>query len=234
MAREPGGDAGPRAVKGPKTSRPPGDAQDRQIGGQLKLMRAARGMTLEKLAEATGLTKSYLSKIQNSRKLPPIATLSRIAQALGTGIGSFFGDILEAREGASVVRRNERLPVVRGGTAFGYDYVSLAHQRLTKNMEPFIFTFPSKIDRHVFFDHGGEEFVFILSGKVVFQVGDERWTLAEGDSIYFDAAIPHRGWSIGPDARALVVVHAAERGGGVPSAAPAKKRGTTARKKPTR
>ena len=183
---------------------------DGSLGDHLKVLRQARGMTLERLAAATGLTKSYLSKIQNSRKLPPIATLSRIAQALGTGIGSFFGDILEAREGASVVRKNERLPVVRGGTAFGYDYVSLAHQRLSKSMEPFVFTFPSKIDTHVFFDHGGEEFVFILSGKVVFQVGDERWTLEEGDSIYFDAAIPHRGWSVGRDAKALVVVHAAQ------------------------
>ena len=160
------------------------------------------------LLAVTGLTKSYLSKIQNSRKVPPIATLSRIAPALGTGIGSFFGDILEPGEGASVVRKHERLPVVRGGTAFGYDYVSLAHKRLSKAMDPFVFTFPSKIDRHVFFDHGGEEFVFILSGTVVFQVGDTRYTLEEGDTIYFDAAIPHRGWSVGPDAKALVVVHA--------------------------
>lgn len=197
--------------------RPAAPARSDGLGEHLKALRAARGMTLDRLAAATGLTKSYLSKIQNSRKLPPIATLSRIAQALGTGIGSFFGDILEAREGASVVRKAERLPVVRGGTAFGYDYVSLAHKRLSKRMEPFVFTFPSKIDTHVFFDHGGEEFVFILSGKVVFQVGDERWTLEEGDSIYFDAAIPHRGWSVGrDDARALVVVHATERGAEAP------------------
>ena len=199
-------------------------AGDRQIGSHLKALRAARGMTLERLAAATGLTKSYLSKIQNSRKLPPIATLSRIANALGIGIGSFFGDVLEQREGASVVRRGERLPVVRGGTAFGYDYVSLAHKRLSKSMDPFVFTFPSKIDTHVFFDHGGEEFVFILSGKVVFQVGDERWTLEEGDSIYFDAAIPHRGWSVGRDAKALVVVHAGERAAGPPKRATRKKR----------
>jgi transcriptional regulator with XRE-family HTH domain len=198
-------------VKRPKRPTAAKRSDDRQIGGHLKALRAARGMTLDQLASATGLTKSYLSKIQNSHKLPPIATLSRIAKALGTGIGSFFGDVLEAREGASVVRRNERLPVVRGGTAFGYDYVSLAHKRLSKRMEPFVFTFPSKIDRHVFFDHGGEEFVFILSGRVVFQVGDERWTLEAGDSIYFDAAIPHRGWSVGAEATALVVVHANER-----------------------
>ena len=55
--------------------------------------------------------------------------------------------------------------------------------------------------------------MFILSGKVIFQVGDERFTLEEGDSIYFDAAIPHRGWSVGADAKALVVVHAPERKG---------------------
>jgi transcriptional regulator with XRE-family HTH domain/quercetin dioxygenase-like cupin family protein len=185
-------------------------ASDGQIGNHLKALRAARGVTLDQLAEATGLTKSYLSKIQNSRKLPPIATLSRIAQALGTGIGSFFGDILEPGQGATLVRKHERLPVVRGGTAFGYDYVSLAHDRRGKHMEPFVFTFPSKIDRHVFFDHGGEEFVFILSGKVVFQVGDERFSLEQGDSLYFDAAVPHRGWSVGRDATALVVVHASE------------------------
>ena len=77
-------------------------------------------------------------------------------------------------------------------------------------MEPFVFTFPSKIDRHVFFEHGGEEFVFILSGSVIFQVGDERWSLKKGDSLYFDAAIPHRGWSLGRDATALVVVHSPE------------------------
>lgn len=190
---------------------------DALIGQHLKALRAARGMTLDRLAVATGLTKGYLSKIQNSHKLPPIATLSRIAQALGTGIGSFFGDILEPGGGASIVRKHERLPVVRGGTAFGYDYVSLAHDRLVKRMEPFVFTFPSKIDRHVFFDHGGEEFVFILSGKVTFQVGDERWNLSKGDSIYFDAAIPHRGWSVGRDATALVVIHAAGRAGSIPN-----------------
>ena len=206
MASKPRRPAGHRAVTRSVRAR----ANDGPIGEHLKALRAARGMTLERLAAASGLTKSYLSKIQNSRKLPPIATLSRIAQALGIGIGSFFGDILKQGQGVSLVRKGERLPVVRGGTAFGYDYVSLAHDRLVKSMEPFVFTFPSKIDRHVFFDHGGEEFVFILSGKVIFQVGDERWALVKGDSIYFDAAIPHRGWSVGRDATALVVIHSAQ------------------------
>jgi transcriptional regulator with XRE-family HTH domain len=198
-------------------------AADGLIAGRLKALRTMRGMTLERLAAATGLTRSYLSKIENARKVPPIATLSRIAHALGTGIGNFFGGRTQARESASLVRKSERLPIVRGGSAFGYDYESLAHQRLAKRMDPFIFTFPSKIDRHVYFEHEGEEFVFVLSGKVVFQVGDQRWTLQEGDSLYFDAAVPHRGWSEGREARALVVMNS---GGAERRPAPRKRKGT--------
>jgi transcriptional regulator with XRE-family HTH domain len=190
--------------------RPPLKAPSHQgIAGHLQSLRTMRGLTLEKLAEATGLTKSYLSKIENGHKMPPIATLSRIAHALGTGIGGFFGGgRTQARESASVVRKGERLGVVRGGTAFGYDYVALAHKRLAKRMDPFIFTFPSRMDRHVFFEHDGEEFVLVLSGSVIFQVGDERLRLEEGDSLYFDAQVPHRGWSVGREAKALVVVSA--------------------------
>ena len=196
------------------------------IGARVSALRTHQGITLEQLAARTGFSKGYLSKIENSRKVPPIGSLARIAAALRTDISEFLHAPSQAPDsGFSVVRAGERQPVVRGGTAFGYDYVSLAHQRLSKSMEPFVFTFPSKIDRHVFFDHGGEEFVFILSGKVIFQVGDERFTLEEGDSIYFDSAIPHRGWSVGRDAKALVVTHAARRPGeAAPSPAAARKR----------
>ena len=136
---------------------------------------------------------------------------SRTRLAPASAASSATGAPRRARARASCARRSG-CGVVRGGTAFGYDYVALAHKRLAKRMDPFIFTFPSRMDHHAFFEHDGEEFVFILSGSVVFQVGDERWTLAEGDSLYFDAEVPHRGWSVGREARALVVVSARETG----------------------
>jgi transcriptional regulator with XRE-family HTH domain len=178
------------------------------VGGRIARLRADRRMTLDRLAQVTGFTKGYLSKIENGRKVPPIATLSRIAQALQPEIGSFFRSERRAvaRE-VTVVRANERQTVLRGGSAFGYDYVGLALKRVHKRMDPFIFTFPPRIDKHVFFEHRGEEFLFVLSGTVKFQVGDERFTLRKGDSIYFDSSVPHRGWSAGPEARALVVIH---------------------------
>jgi len=184
------------------------DDAGRAVGGRIARSRAERRMTLERLAQLTGFTKGYLSKIENGRKVPPIATLSRIARALHTEIGSFFSEPRRAvaRE-VTVVRAGERQAVVRGGSAFGYDYVGLAPKRVPKRMDPFIFTFPPRIDKHVFFEHRGEEFLFVLSGTVEFQVGDERFTLRKGDSIYFDSRVPHRGRSIGREAKALVVIH---------------------------
>jgi transcriptional regulator with XRE-family HTH domain len=179
------------------------------VGERIARLRSERRMTLDRLAQLTGFTKGYLSKIENGLKVPPIATLSRIAQALHTEIGSFFQNARRpiARE-VTVVRAGERPAVQRGGSAFGYDYVGLALKRVHKRMDPFIFTFPPRIDKHVFFEHRGEEFLFVLSGTVEFQVGDERFTLRKGDSIYFDASVPHRGRSAArAGARALVVIH---------------------------
>jgi transcriptional regulator with XRE-family HTH domain len=185
----------------------PNDA-GQPVGERIARLRAERRMTLDRLAQVTRFTKGYLSKIENGRKVPPIATLSRIAQALHTEIGSFFQSARRSvtRE-VTVVRANERQPVQRGGSAFGYDYVGLALKRVHKRMDPFIFTFPPRIDKHVFFEHRGEEFLFVLSGTVEFQVGEERFTLRKGDSVYFDASVPHRGRSAGAEAKALVVIH---------------------------
>lgn len=187
-----------------------------QISERMSALRAHRGLTLESLAGLTGFTKSYLSKIENGKKVPPIGTLARIAAALGCDLGAFFqsGDD-NAIDGIAVVRRNERQPVVRGGTKFGYDYVSLAHNRIHKKMEPFIFSFPEEIDSRVFFQHEGEEFVLILNGTVEFEFGNERraekWVLETGDAMYFDARTPHKGRRVGhEDAMALVVIYSSE------------------------
>jgi transcriptional regulator with XRE-family HTH domain len=182
------------------------------VGGRLMALRKSSGLTLEELSERSGFTKGYLSKIENGRQTPPIGSLSRIAQALGTDIAAFFRDEEPAaRSRVSVVRANDRPPVQRGETAFGYDYQSLAHELAHKRMQPFVFTFPSEIDKYVFFEHEGEEFLFVLKGRVAFQVGVEKWVLEAGDSIYFESRIPHRGWSVGGEAQALVVIYSADR-----------------------
>jgi transcriptional regulator with XRE-family HTH domain len=184
-------------------------ALERNIGERMAALRARRQVTLERLAQVTGFTKGYLSKIENSRKVPPIGSLARIATALDEDLSWFFqAHDASSRSAVSVVHRKDRRPVVRGGTAFGYDYVTLAHTRRDKRMEPFLFSFPRRIERHVHFRHEGEEFLFILSGRVEFEVDGDRYILGQGDSIYFDASLPHKGHALGGSAKAIVVTYA--------------------------
>lgn len=185
---------------------PRADSVEKLIGARIAELRARRGMTLEQVAAQTGFSKGYLSKIENSHKVPPIGSLARIAAALRTDISELLHAPSAAPDrGFSVVRAGERQPVVRGGTAFGYDYVSLADTHRDKKMEPFLFTFPSQVDKYVFFEHDGEEFMFVLSGRVEWQAGSHKLVLEPGDAIYFDARLPHRGRGLDGEARALVV-----------------------------
>ncbi len=180
-----------------------------QIGSRLNKIRKDRQLSLEDLASATGFTKSYLSKIENAKKVPPIGSLSLITGALGIELSHLFQPAQEEQKPetrASVVRATERQSVVRGGTTFGYDYESLGAGFKGKRMDPFVFTFPCHIGEDVHFEHEGQEFVFVVSGRLEFKVDQDKWDLGPGDSIYFDAALPHRGRAIGGEAKALVVI----------------------------
>lgn len=187
-----------------------GIAEQAILGRRLRDLRKSRGKTLDTLATEIGFTKGYLSKLETGRSVPPIATLSRVARALGSDLATLLagtdGGEAGVRGAVSVVRAHERHQVVRGGTSFGYDYQALAHNASDKLMEPFIFTFPPQILKEVFFEHEGEEMIFVLSGTVEFEVGGVTHELTPGDCVYFDASLRHRGRGKFGEAKALVVI----------------------------
>lgn len=185
-----------------------------QIGRRIRDARKSRGMTLEALAREAGFTKSYLSKIENLRKVPPIASLARICRSLDTRVADLLDESApenDARQRYSVVRASERQTVIRGQSAFGYDYKSLVHRLPTQHMEPFLFTFPERVGEEVLFEHEGEEFVFVISGRVRFFIDGEEMILDPGDALYFDSTLRHRGEAVTGDAKALVIIHSNER-----------------------
>lgn len=185
---------------------------EEQLGRRVLELRLARGFTQDRLAAETGFTKGYLSKIENSKVIPPIGTLVKIAQVLQTDISDLLGteSSVERNNGICIVRSWERESILRGGSSFGYDYMALANKKHRKHMEPFIMVFPSNVNKDVRFEHEGEEFLFVLEGEIEFSVmydGKPRlWVLSPGDSAYFDSSIPHRGRSLKAESRALVVV----------------------------
>jgi transcriptional regulator with XRE-family HTH domain len=189
-----------------------GEPEIDTLGRRIRQLRKMQDRTLDSLAQEIGLTKGYLSKVETGRQTPPLGTLSKLARALGTDLAGLVeqGTVepVEAGfEGVSVVRADERRNVVRGASSFGYDYQSLVQNAGGKHMTPFLFTFPSQILKEVFFEHGGEEMIFVLSGTVEFELGNETYELMPGDCIYFDPRQRHRGRGKYGEAKALVVLY---------------------------
>jgi transcriptional regulator with XRE-family HTH domain len=179
-----------------------------ELGQRIRSRRLAAGLTLEQLAIKSGFGKAYLSRIENGKKMPPIATLSRLADVLGTEAASLLAvEKGAAWRGVSVVRHDEKRPTVLGGSAFGYDYFALSNVTEHHALQPFLFAFPAEIDRFVFFQHEGEELLYVLSGSIEWQVGADKYRLDAGDTIHFDSRIPHRGHSLSGPATALVIMH---------------------------
>lgn len=178
-----------------------------KIARKIRQIRLKNNLTLGKVAERTGFTKSYLSMIESGKKSPPIASLSKIAKALHVDIAAFFEE-KRPEDRIIVVRKRERKTVVRNGTIFGYRYESIAPAKRQKKMEPFVITLPSHSREGNRFDHEGEELLYVLEGETNFFYGDKKYLLRKGDCIYFDSSIPHRGEGIGTKpAKALVVIY---------------------------
>lgn len=187
------------------------DRLELSIGRKLKDLRAAKGVTLANLAELSGMTKGYLSKIENAKKLPPIETLAKISEALDADIAYFFGRDPGGEnqdERISIVKAHERKRVVRGASSFGYDYEAVAYRKKNKSFEPFIFSFPENVEPNMpLFSHPGEEMLFILDGKVCMTIENGDHILSTGDCIYIDSTVPHKGRALNGSATALVVVY---------------------------
>lgn len=177
---------------------------ERRIADRLRALRRGSGLSLDAVAAAAGISKSLLSKIENAKVSSPISTYSRIAAALHATVGDLLG---EGDGGTCVViRRTDRKPTPRTGTRFGYTYEALGHRRRDKRMEPFVLTYPHGLPTVPSFTHDGEEFIFLLRGRLEFVHGGERFVLGAGDSVYFDGQVPHGGRALGGrDAIAIAV-----------------------------
>ncbi|BBZ38993.1 helix-turn-helix domain-containing protein [Mycobacterium conspicuum] len=164
----------------------------------LRAVRRQRGLTLQALAEQTGLTKSYLSKIERRQSTPSIAVALKVAKALDVDVGRLFSD--EATQ--------EKITVDRADADGGQRYRVLASGLLGKSMSPFVVRPGAGLADDPRPEHAGQEFVFVHAGTIELDYGDQTITLNTGDSAYFDASVGHqiRGVGAAP-AHVVVVAH---------------------------
>jgi transcriptional regulator with XRE-family HTH domain len=166
-----------------------------KIGKKVRELRQKNRYTLQDLAEKTGLSKPFLSQIENDHVVPPIATLLKLARALSVGMTFFFQDE-EGSDKISITRKEERVVVERRPhqqkEEVNYIYIALETKKTNKAMDPFLVEFPVRnSDDMVFMSHEGEEFLYLMEGSVEFRTVDRVEILNAGDSIYFESDLSH-------------------------------------------
>jgi transcriptional regulator with XRE-family HTH domain len=165
-----------------------------QVGDHVRKFRESQGLTIQQLAERTGFSAALISQIENRMVSPSLGTLVAIANAFDTSVSAFIGG--KEERAFSIVRKEDRTTVSRVGLKEGgraaYTYEALGVGKAGRKMEPFLVRLKPLLDRNVARNsHEGEEFLFVLSGKVEVFLDRYSDVLSEGDCIYYNSTIPH-------------------------------------------
>lgn len=173
------------------------------VAGRLKQLRKEKGLTLSQLASAAGFSTGFLSRIENYKLSVRIVTLEKLAEVLGVSISAFFED--ESDRILLALCRKGKAPRSIGPRGFLFE--TLVGQKKGKLMEPLIVDISSVPKTPQPQPHSGEEFNYILEGECELIYGKKTIRLRPGDSVYYDASVPHSTGSVsGKPCRILVVV----------------------------
>ncbi|WP_406379171.1 cupin domain-containing protein [Streptomyces sp. NBC_01618] len=168
---------------------PPQPSPNCGIGQHLRRERLQRGLTLEQLAEKTGLSRSYLSNVEREVNSPTINTLRTIVDALGTTLSRLFHAV--DREYRVLTRPHERVELTRAGVQ-GITYTLLNPNRMGSLEMMMLEVAPGASSGDNPHTHAGEEVGLLLRGELDYWIDDACYRLQPGDCVSFDSSAPHR------------------------------------------
>lgn len=179
------------------------------IGEKISTLRTLKKVSIEDLAAKTGLSVRQLNLIESGVSIPSLGVLIKITRALGIRIGTLLDDTV--KEGPAVVRSGEHQFTLSFSTNEDREhlnFMSLAPNKAGRHMEPFIIDiFHDDSDEPVKSSHEGEEFIYVLDGKVTVHYGNDVFELEKGDSIYIDSIVKHLVTTSTEKARILGIVY---------------------------
>lgn len=186
------------------------------VGPRLQGLRRARAMTLDDLARTSGISVPHLSRLESGARQPSLPALLNVAAGLGVSVSDLLGESSPVRAG--MVVRGARAPVYEGE---GFRFQPLMPAAGPAGLAAVKVTFP--VDRATTGDHRheGQEWLYVLSGRLRLTLGDETADLGPGDAAFFDGMLRHAFEVLGDEEANVLFVGGATgdaRGGarGVP------------------
>ena len=183
-----------------------------QVGKALQRLRKDNGWTLAVVSAKTGVAISTLSKIENNQSSPNYDVLVRLAEGLGVDFVEFFKtrSFTAFAPGSRTINRTGDTIVY--DSALG-EYHVLSDELAKKTLQPMLVCVPGgKEAPDILSNHGGEEFIYVLSGTLKFFMEPYSATVLEqGDSVHFDGSMPHGFVAVGNEDAWILSVCLSER-----------------------
>lgn len=182
------------------------------IGQRIRRMREAQGLTVHEVSTLVGVPGERLTAMEEGHGLPSVGVIIKLARVLGSRVDGILHGGAPMPHPLTICRAGDAGDTdEQEDTEQGYRYRSLG--RPTSHgqaMEPLLITFDPGQPEARPITHDGQEFVYVLEGKVELFHDGERCTLAPGDSVYLDSTRPHLFRALGDrPARAVGVVWSA-------------------------
>lgn len=164
---------------------------EQAIGARVRDSRKTAGLTLSELAQAAEISTAMLSRIETGQISPSLRTLQLLSGAINMPLSTLLASFEESR-GCTNVKAGHGVTISRRGTKVGHQYMMLG-QPLSGPIavEPYLIILDQSAEPYTKFRHEGIEYLYMLSGQVVYRHGDRSYPLAPGDSLMFDSAEFH-------------------------------------------
>lgn len=170
--------------------------QPQSLGERIRKMRKNLNLDLEQVANKTGYSSEYLEKIEAGKISPPVGSLIQISRALSIDSAALLAEEKKVERRKSYRKRTK-----------AYSYKSLTPDAEDKHLWAYLVSLdPRKQHEMVEYKHEGEEFVYVLEGKVEIQVGEQINVLRKGSSLHFNSSTAHNLKNLSAKTSQLLVV----------------------------
>lgn len=166
----------------------------KRMGERIKKRREHLHVPLNDLSSEVGVSASALSQIENAKAFPSITTLKKIADSLHTTVGELIGEH-EALNKNPMLKASNKKYVKENAT--GSRLYLLSHHDPSKEMETYLVMFAEKSDTSDIMNlHPGQEFYYVIKGKIEITLDGEKYVMHKGDSFYLNSSIPHQAKNV--------------------------------------
>jgi transcriptional regulator with XRE-family HTH domain len=163
------------------------------VAQKIRQLRRQQQLTVDQLAARSGLSKGYISRVENFRTRASLRALNLVAAALGVELIDLFRNEDAAPEyvfgridQGEFIDRNQ-------GLEYGMKYFALAFNKTDRRMNPFFIEYRPCDHERELMQHDSQEFFIVLEGELDYRIGspENARRMVKGDTLYLDARLPH-------------------------------------------